>query len=174
MISTLRRSPAAASRFRPEPEAAAPASPGSAISAATRNRHCLQPHPAAARSSRKSRPHGWRREPPTDWVLELSIAGLAAENVALVGRPPASWERTAVIGRTAGGAVLHRVDKGRQAARPSHFAMELGARFRTYREFKESLCAYQQAHGSHYSLRSCTSVRFHNREHGTAVREDVM
>ncbi|XP_042688399.1 zinc finger SWIM domain-containing protein 3 [Centrocercus urophasianus] len=52
--------------------------------------------------------------------------------------------------------------------------MELGACFRTYREFKESLCAYQQAHGSHYSLRSCTSVRFHNREHGTAVREDVM
>ncbi|XP_065610596.1 zinc finger SWIM domain-containing protein 3 [Cyrtonyx montezumae] len=52
--------------------------------------------------------------------------------------------------------------------------MELGARFRTYREFKESLLAYQQAYGSRYSLRSCTSVRFHNREHGTAVREDVM
>ncbi|XP_015737410.1 zinc finger SWIM domain-containing protein 3 [Coturnix japonica] len=52
--------------------------------------------------------------------------------------------------------------------------MELGARFRTYKEFMESLCAYQQAYGSHYSLRSCTSVRFHNREYGTAVREDVM
>ncbi|NXJ11122.1 ZSWM3 protein, partial [Odontophorus gujanensis] len=52
--------------------------------------------------------------------------------------------------------------------------MELGARFRTYREFKESLLAYQQAYRSRYSLRSCTSVRFHNREHGTAVREDVM
>ncbi|OXB79304.1 UNVERIFIED_CONTAM: hypothetical protein H355_013225 [Colinus virginianus] len=52
--------------------------------------------------------------------------------------------------------------------------MELGARFRTYREFKEFLRAYQQACGSHYGLRSCTSVRFHNRGHGTAVREDVM
>ncbi|XP_072206146.1 zinc finger SWIM domain-containing protein 3 [Excalfactoria chinensis] len=52
--------------------------------------------------------------------------------------------------------------------------MELGARFRTYKEFMESLCAYQQTYGSHYSLRSCTSVRFHNREYGTAVREDVM
>ncbi|NXC47910.1 ZSWM3 protein, partial [Penelope pileata] len=52
--------------------------------------------------------------------------------------------------------------------------MELGACFRSYEEFKERFRAYQRAHGSRYGLRSCVSVRFHNREYGTAIRDDVM
>ncbi|NXN72708.1 ZSWM3 protein, partial [Himantopus himantopus] len=52
--------------------------------------------------------------------------------------------------------------------------MELGASFRTYEEFRERFRAYKLAQGCRYGLRSCLSVRCHNRQHGTAVREDVM
>ncbi|KAM6120546.1 LOW QUALITY PROTEIN: zinc finger SWIM domain-containing protein 3 [Phoenicopterus ruber ruber] len=51
--------------------------------------------------------------------------------------------------------------------------MELGARFRSYEDFRERFRAYT-AQGCRYGLRSCVSVRCHNRQHGTAVREDVM
>ncbi|KAM7091030.1 lysosomal protective protein isoform 1-T1 [Ciconia maguari] len=52
--------------------------------------------------------------------------------------------------------------------------MELGARFRSYEDFRERFRAYKQAQGCRYGLRSCVSVRCHNRQHGTAVREDVV
>ncbi|NXS41822.1 ZSWM3 protein, partial [Balaeniceps rex] len=52
--------------------------------------------------------------------------------------------------------------------------MELGARFRSYEDFRERFRAYKLAQGCRYGLRSCVSVRCHNRQHGTAVREDVM
>lgn len=52
--------------------------------------------------------------------------------------------------------------------------MELGSRFRSYEDFRERFRAYKLAQGCRYSLRSCISVRFHNRQHGTAVREDVV
>ncbi|KAM9219020.1 zinc finger SWIM domain-containing protein 3 [Leptosomus discolor] len=52
--------------------------------------------------------------------------------------------------------------------------MELGACFRSYDEFQECFRAYKLAQGFCYGLRSCVSVRCHNRQHGTAVREDVV
>ncbi|NXY77636.1 ZSWM3 protein, partial [Glareola pratincola] len=51
--------------------------------------------------------------------------------------------------------------------------MELGDSFRSYEDFRERFCAYKLAQGCRYSLRSCVSVRCHNRQHGTAVRQDV-
>lgn len=53
-------------------------------------------------------------------------------------------------------------------------AMELGDSFRSYEDFRERFRAYKLAQGCRYSLRSCVSVRCHNRQHGTAVRQDVM
>ncbi|XP_040465379.1 zinc finger SWIM domain-containing protein 3 [Falco naumanni] len=52
--------------------------------------------------------------------------------------------------------------------------MELGSCFRSYEAFRERFRAYKRAQGCRYALRSCVSVRCHNRQHGTAVREDVM
>ncbi|XP_075625074.1 zinc finger SWIM domain-containing protein 3 [Balearica regulorum gibbericeps] len=52
--------------------------------------------------------------------------------------------------------------------------MELGACFRSYEDFRQRFRAYKLAQGCRYGLRSCVSVRCHNRQHGTAVREDVM
>ncbi|KAM9646835.1 zinc finger SWIM domain-containing protein 3 [Morphnus guianensis] len=52
--------------------------------------------------------------------------------------------------------------------------MELGSRFRSYEDFRERFRAYKLAQGCRYGLRSCVSVRCHNRQHGTAVREDVV
>ncbi|NXF47362.1 ZSWM3 protein, partial [Oceanites oceanicus] len=52
--------------------------------------------------------------------------------------------------------------------------MELGARFGSYEEFRERFRAYKLAQGCRYGLRSCLSVRCHNRQRGTAVREDVV
>ncbi|NWQ93457.1 ZSWM3 protein, partial [Burhinus bistriatus] len=52
--------------------------------------------------------------------------------------------------------------------------MELGASFRSYEDFRERFRAYKLAQGCRYGLRSCVSVRCYNRQHGTAVREDVM
>ncbi|NXO54971.1 ZSWM3 protein, partial [Aramus guarauna] len=52
--------------------------------------------------------------------------------------------------------------------------MELGACFRSYEDFRQRFRAYKLAQGYRYGLRSCVSVRCHNRQHGTAVREDVM
>ncbi|KAM6053050.1 zinc finger SWIM domain-containing protein 3 [Theristicus caerulescens] len=51
--------------------------------------------------------------------------------------------------------------------------MELGARFRSYEDFRERFRAYKLAQGCRYSLQSCLSVRCYNRRHGTAVREDI-
>ncbi|KAM6340198.1 zinc finger SWIM domain-containing protein 3 [Alca torda] len=52
--------------------------------------------------------------------------------------------------------------------------MELGDSFRSYEDFRERFRAYKLAQGYRYSLRSCVSVHCHNRQHGTAVRQDVM
>ncbi|NWY55935.1 ZSWM3 protein, partial [Chionis minor] len=52
--------------------------------------------------------------------------------------------------------------------------MEVGTSFRSYEEFRERFRAYKLAQGCRYGLRSCVSVRCHNRQRGTAVREDVM
>ncbi|NXN44695.1 ZSWM3 protein, partial [Rhinoptilus africanus] len=52
--------------------------------------------------------------------------------------------------------------------------MELGDSFRSYADFRERFRAYKLAQGCRYSLRSCVSVHCHNRQHGTAVRQDVM
>ncbi|XP_074744446.1 zinc finger SWIM domain-containing protein 3 [Strix uralensis] len=51
--------------------------------------------------------------------------------------------------------------------------MELGACFRSYEDFRECFRAYKLVQGYRYGLRSCVSVRWYNRQHGTAVREDV-
>ncbi|NXL37884.1 ZSWM3 protein, partial [Glaucidium brasilianum] len=51
--------------------------------------------------------------------------------------------------------------------------MELGACFGSYEEFRERFRAYKLAQGHRYGLQSCVSVRWYNRQHGTAVREDV-
>ncbi|XP_074776062.1 zinc finger SWIM domain-containing protein 3 [Athene noctua] len=51
--------------------------------------------------------------------------------------------------------------------------MELGACFGSYEEFRERLRAHTLPRGYRYGLRSCVSVRWYNRQHGTAVREDV-
>ncbi|XP_054702009.1 zinc finger SWIM domain-containing protein 3 isoform X2 [Grus americana] len=52
--------------------------------------------------------------------------------------------------------------------------MEVGACFRNYEDFRQRFRAYKLAQRCRYGLRSCVSVRCHNRQHGTAVREDVM
>ncbi|NXN50718.1 ZSWM3 protein, partial [Rynchops niger] len=52
--------------------------------------------------------------------------------------------------------------------------MELGDSFRSYTDFRERFHAYKLAQGCRYSVRSCVSVHCHNRQHGTAVRQDVM
>ncbi|NXK11655.1 ZSWM3 protein, partial [Herpetotheres cachinnans] len=52
--------------------------------------------------------------------------------------------------------------------------MELGSRFRSYEDFRERFGGGKRAQGCRYGLRSCVSVRWGGRQHGTAVREDVM
>ncbi|NWR65671.1 ZSWM3 protein, partial [Bucorvus abyssinicus] len=51
--------------------------------------------------------------------------------------------------------------------------MQLGDRFGSYKAFLERFHAYKLAQGSCYGLRSCVRVRCYNRQHGTAIREDV-
>ncbi|NXJ70975.1 ZSWM3 protein, partial [Rostratula benghalensis] len=52
--------------------------------------------------------------------------------------------------------------------------MELGASFRSYKDFRERFRAYKLAQGCRYGLQSCVSVRCYNQQYGTAVRRDVM
>ncbi|NWU99349.1 ZSWM3 protein, partial [Upupa epops] len=51
--------------------------------------------------------------------------------------------------------------------------MEVGARFGSYEEFQECLLRYEQERSFRYVLRSCIPVGFHNRQYGTAVRDDI-
>ncbi|KAM9260629.1 LOW QUALITY PROTEIN: zinc finger SWIM domain-containing protein 3 [Cariama cristata] len=52
--------------------------------------------------------------------------------------------------------------------------MELGVRLKSYEDFRERFRTRKLTQGCRYGLRSCVSVRCHSRQHGTAVREDVM
>ncbi|XP_074013763.1 zinc finger SWIM domain-containing protein 3 [Numenius arquata] len=52
--------------------------------------------------------------------------------------------------------------------------MELGSSFRSYEDFRKRFRAYELAQRCRYGLQSCVSVRCYNRQHGTAVRQDVM
>ncbi|KAH0619370.1 hypothetical protein JD844_019419 [Phrynosoma platyrhinos] len=51
--------------------------------------------------------------------------------------------------------------------------MELGSCFKNYEDFRECFGTYKKENRLHYSLRSCISVRFYNRQNGTNIREDV-
>ncbi|XP_004636180.1 zinc finger SWIM domain-containing protein 3 isoform X1 [Octodon degus] len=52
--------------------------------------------------------------------------------------------------------------------------MELGSCFKTYEDFKECFNAYKKENGCSFTLRDCVSVRFHNLNHGTSIREDIL
>lgn len=52
--------------------------------------------------------------------------------------------------------------------------MELGSCFKTYEDFKECFSAYKKENRCSFILRDCVSVRFHNLNHGTSIREDVL
>ncbi|XP_053429951.1 zinc finger SWIM domain-containing protein 3 isoform X1 [Nycticebus coucang] len=52
--------------------------------------------------------------------------------------------------------------------------MELGSCFKTYEDFKECFSAYKRENRCSFILRDCVSVRFHNLNHGTAIREDIL
>ncbi|NXS93010.1 ZSWM3 protein, partial [Jacana jacana] len=52
--------------------------------------------------------------------------------------------------------------------------MKLGASFRNYEDFRERLRAFERAQGCRYGLQSCVSVRCYNRQHRTALRQDIM
>jgi hypothetical protein len=53
-------------------------------------------------------------------------------------------------------------------------AMELGSCFKTYEDFKECFSAYKKENRCSFILRDCVSVRFHNLNHGTSIREDIL
>ncbi|XP_007474983.1 zinc finger SWIM domain-containing protein 3 isoform X2 [Monodelphis domestica] len=53
-------------------------------------------------------------------------------------------------------------------------AMELGSHFQTFEDFKECFSAYKRENKCTFGLRDCISVRFHNLNHGTSIREDIM
>ncbi|XP_017733422.1 PREDICTED: zinc finger SWIM domain-containing protein 3 [Rhinopithecus bieti] len=53
-------------------------------------------------------------------------------------------------------------------------AMELGSCFKTYEDFKECFSAYKRENRCSFILRDCVSVRFHNLNHGTSIREDIL
>ncbi|XP_002830410.3 zinc finger SWIM domain-containing protein 3 isoform X1 [Pongo pygmaeus] len=52
--------------------------------------------------------------------------------------------------------------------------MELGSCFKTYEDFKECFSAYKRENRCSFILRDCVSVRFHNLNHGTSIREDIL
>ncbi|XP_045384283.1 zinc finger SWIM domain-containing protein 3 isoform X1 [Lemur catta] len=52
--------------------------------------------------------------------------------------------------------------------------MELGSCFKTYEDFKECFSAYKKENRCSFTLRDCVSVRFHNLNHGTSIREDIL
>ncbi|MBZ3890133.1 Zinc finger SWIM domain-containing protein 3 [Sciurus carolinensis] len=52
--------------------------------------------------------------------------------------------------------------------------MELGSCFKTYEDFKECFSAYKKENRCSFILRDCVSVRFHNLNHGTTIREDIL
>ncbi|XP_008569821.1 PREDICTED: zinc finger SWIM domain-containing protein 3 [Galeopterus variegatus] len=52
--------------------------------------------------------------------------------------------------------------------------MELGSCFKTYEDFKECFNAYKKENRCSFILRDCVSVRFHNLNHGTSIREDIL
>ncbi|XP_032694535.1 zinc finger SWIM domain-containing protein 3 isoform X1 [Lontra canadensis] len=52
--------------------------------------------------------------------------------------------------------------------------MELGSCFKTYEDFKECFSAYKKENRCSFILRDCVSVRFHNLNHGTSIREDIL
>ncbi|XP_058535780.1 zinc finger SWIM domain-containing protein 3 [Ochotona princeps] len=52
--------------------------------------------------------------------------------------------------------------------------MELGSCFKTYEDFKECFNAYKKENRCSFILKDCVSVRFHNLNHGTSIREDVL
>ncbi|XP_019395067.1 PREDICTED: zinc finger SWIM domain-containing protein 3 isoform X1 [Crocodylus porosus] len=51
--------------------------------------------------------------------------------------------------------------------------MEVGSCFKNYEDFKECFSTYKKENRCHYGLKTCTSVRFYNRRHGTRIREDI-
>nr|XP_034980089.1 zinc finger SWIM domain-containing protein 3 [Zootoca vivipara] len=51
--------------------------------------------------------------------------------------------------------------------------MELGSCFKNYEDFRECFSTYKKENRLQYGLRSCVSIRFHNRKNGTSIREDV-
>ncbi|XP_004469925.3 zinc finger SWIM domain-containing protein 3 [Dasypus novemcinctus] len=52
--------------------------------------------------------------------------------------------------------------------------MELGSCFETYKDFKECFNAYKKENKCSFILRDCVSVRLHNLNHGTSIREDIL
>ncbi|XP_050999732.1 zinc finger SWIM domain-containing protein 3 [Acomys russatus] len=52
--------------------------------------------------------------------------------------------------------------------------MELGSCFKTYEDFKECFSAYKKETRCSFIVRDCVSVRFHNLNHGTSFREDIL
>lgn len=52
--------------------------------------------------------------------------------------------------------------------------MELGSCFKTYEDFKECFSAYKKENRCSFTLRDCVSVRFHNLNRGTSIREDIL
>ncbi|XP_036758028.2 zinc finger SWIM domain-containing protein 3 [Manis pentadactyla] len=52
--------------------------------------------------------------------------------------------------------------------------MELGSCFKTYEDFKECFSAYKKENRCSFILRDCVSVRFHNLNRGTSIREDIL
>ncbi|KAB0348370.1 hypothetical protein FD754_013227 [Muntiacus muntjak] len=52
--------------------------------------------------------------------------------------------------------------------------MELGSCFKTYEDFKECFSAYKKENKCSFILRDCVSVRYHNLNHGTSIREDII
>nr|XP_060627781.1 zinc finger SWIM domain-containing protein 3 [Anolis sagrei ordinatus]XP_060627783.1 zinc finger SWIM domain-containing protein 3 [Anolis sagrei ordinatus] len=51
--------------------------------------------------------------------------------------------------------------------------MELGSCFKNYTDFSEHFAAYKKESRLQFGLKSCVSVRFHNRQNGTHIREDI-
>ncbi|XP_072488449.1 zinc finger SWIM domain-containing protein 3 [Notamacropus eugenii] len=51
--------------------------------------------------------------------------------------------------------------------------MELGSHFQTFEDFRECFNAYKRENKYTFRLKDCISVRFHNLNHGTSIREDV-
>ncbi|KAM6163867.1 zinc finger SWIM domain-containing protein 3 [Rhynchocyon petersi] len=52
--------------------------------------------------------------------------------------------------------------------------MELGSCFETYDDFKEYFSAYKKENKCSFIPRDCVSVRSHNLNHGTSIREDIL